>query len=94
MSDDDIKHFLVTFDIRRDASEVEEFGTDTDAALAAYFAAEQAHSGDRNIEVVLLGSDSLETVKRTHANYFGLGDWHVDHMVEQLIAERDAKLAS
>ena len=40
-------------------------------ALSAYDAAERHFAEQAHIEVVLIGSDSLDTVRRTHANYFG-----------------------
>jgi hypothetical protein len=39
-------------------------------ALQAYGDAERQFAADEHIEVVLIGSDSLDTVRRTHANYF------------------------
>jgi hypothetical protein len=73
-----IKQFLITYNIERDHAHVDEYGEDNASALAAYSAAEARHRGDANIEVVLLGSDSVETLKRTHGSYFGLpgGDAH------------------
>ncbi|EQD32094.1 hypothetical protein B1A_19616, partial [mine drainage metagenome] len=50
--------------------EVVEFGDDSEAAVLAYAAKERELQGDTALEVVLIGSDSLETVRRTHANYF------------------------
>jgi hypothetical protein len=40
------------------------------AAVRAYELAELEHRKDNLIDIVLVGSDSLETVKMTHANYF------------------------
>ena len=66
-----IKHFLLVFD-HEAGHLVEEydFGTDSDAAVAAYAAKEAEYQGRSRIEIVLIGSDSFETVKLTHANYF------------------------
>jgi len=66
-----IQHFLLVFDHEQDRLiETDEFGEDADAAVAAY-AAKEAEFGDRKlIETVLVGSDSLATVRLTHANYF------------------------
>ncbi len=66
-----IQHFLLVFDHEQGRlSDMQEFGCDADAAIAAY-AAKEAEYGDRKlVEIVLVGSDSFETVKRTHANYF------------------------
>jgi hypothetical protein len=43
---------------------------DVDSGFAAYAQAEDEHRGRHDIEVVLLGSDSIETLKRTHGHYF------------------------
>ncbi len=66
---DEIKHFLVTRDPNEQKTTVEEFGTDYDAAQNAYQKAERQAWGT-NLDVVLLSSDSLETIKRTHSSYF------------------------
>lgn len=47
-----------------------EFRGDADAALKAYAAAEAEYGDRKDVEVVLIGSDSLDTVRLTHANYF------------------------
>lgn len=65
-----IKHYLLTFDIDQQLAAVEEFGDDYDAAVAAYSAAELKTEADAQIEVVLLGAESLEMLKRTHSSYF------------------------
>ncbi|WP_217451259.1 hypothetical protein [Prescottella equi] len=69
---DKIKHFLLVFDhSRAELVDLQEFEEDTRAAMAAYAEKEREHlnNGD-SIEIVLIGSDSLETIKLTHANYF------------------------
>ena len=66
-----IEHFLIVFD--HAAGKLEDvipFGTDGDAAVAAYSAKEKELQGRDMMEIVLVGSDSLDTVKLTHANYF------------------------
>lgn len=68
--DDDIKHFLVTRDVARDETTVVEFGTDYEAAKDAYQEAEQNTRGRRDLDVVLLSADPLETIKLTHSSYF------------------------
>ena len=67
---DDIKHFLVTRDVTRRKTMVVEFGTDYEAAQHAYQEAERKARGHRDLDVVLLSADSLETVKHTHSSYF------------------------
>lgn len=66
-----LEHFLLVFD--HDAAHLLEeipFGTDGERALAAYAEKELLYRARSNIEIVLIGSDSLETIKLTHANYF------------------------
>lgn len=64
------KYFLLVYDHgKRRLVEIEEF-RDGKAAVAAYDAKERPFLRDPSIEVVLLGSDSLDTIKVTHRNYF------------------------
>jgi hypothetical protein len=66
-----IQHFLLVFDHEKgELLEEIDFGTNGDAAITAYAEKEEAYSGRSLIEIVLIGSDSLDTVKLTHANYF------------------------
>ena len=70
MSPADIKHFLIVYDIPSAHPDVRPYGTDYDAALAAYEQAEQDTRDRTDVEVVLLSADSLATIKRTHSSYF------------------------
>lgn len=66
-----IQHFLLVFDHGAGhLIHTETYGEDADAALDAYASTEAEYGDRKDIEVVLIGSDSFETVKRTHANYF------------------------
>lgn len=66
-----IQHFLLVFDHERGLLVDElDFGTDGEAAVAAYAAKEKEYQGREMVEIVLVGSDSIDTVKLTHANYF------------------------
>ena len=67
---DEINHFLVTRDVASGRTTVKEFGTDYEAAQAAYSAAEREAAVQQDVDVVLLSADSLETIKRTHSSYF------------------------
>jgi len=87
MSNPDINHFLVIYDIPNGLAHVDSFGQDYDAAIAAYAEAEEEHRSDPNVEIVLLGSDSLETLERTHSSYFELAEKHVDRLVARELAE-------
>jgi hypothetical protein len=66
-----IQHFLLIFDHDQgQLLKMVEFGEDSDAAVAAYAKSEQEHQDRPRVEIVLIGSDSIDTVKLTHANYF------------------------
>ena len=66
-----INHFLIVYDHETGRlEELVEFGEDSDRAVAAYGAKEKELAGRQLVEIVLIGSDSLDTVKLTHANYF------------------------
>lgn len=66
-------HFLLVYDLRqRRLIDVQRF-TDAREATEAYGRAEMAHLDDRDTEIVLVGSDSIETVKKTHGHYFTVG---------------------
>ena len=67
---EDIKHFLIVYDVARSLAKVEEFGIDYDGALLAYTAREKEHEFHPTVEVVLLGADSIDTIKKTHSSYF------------------------
>lgn len=71
MTDKTIYHFLLVFDHELGRLiEEQHLGTDGEAAVAAYAAKEKEFQGRTAVEIVLVGSDSLETVRLTHANYF------------------------
>lgn len=71
MTKSSIQHFLIVFDHKagRLIDEIE-FGTDRERAVAAYAAKEREYRDRDMVEIVLVGSDSIETVRLTHANYF------------------------
>jgi hypothetical protein len=71
MNADDIKHFLVIRDVASGHTEVHEFGGDYDAAQQAYARVEWEKRNDKHVNAVLLSSDSLDTIRRTHSSYFG-----------------------
>lgn len=66
-----IQHFILVFD-RRAGHMVDQlaFGEDSRSAIAKYEALEQCYRHDAHMDIVLVGSDSIDTVKVTHANYF------------------------
>jgi len=68
-----VLHFLIVYDLRRQhLVSAREFRSAVEAA-AAYGDAERAHVGDDSIEIVLVGADSLATIRQTHGHYFADG---------------------
>jgi hypothetical protein len=67
-----LNHFLLVFDHNAARLvDLKDFGTDVKSAMAEYSRLEREHMKDADgVEIVLIGSDSLETIKVTHANYF------------------------
>ena len=76
----DIQHFLIAYDISVGKARVRSFGGDYEAALTAYAEAEQELRQTPNLEIVLVGADSIETVERTHSSYF-----HTEETFESLL---------
>jgi hypothetical protein len=70
MTDLELQHYLVIYDIPAGKARVREFGGDYEAALAAYSEVEREYEHRPDVDIVLLGADSLEVIKRTHSSYF------------------------
>ncbi len=87
MSEKNINHFLVVYDIVAGLAHVQQFDGEYELAVEAYNDEERRYRKDSNIEVVLLGSDSLETLRRTHSSYFELHEKHADQIVARELAE-------
>jgi len=87
MSPDEISYFLIVYNIPADRAEVFQLGTDYKRALEAYNKAEESHRDNPDVEVVLLGSDSMETLYKTHSSYFELSERHIDEIVGRELAE-------
>lgn len=66
-------HFLLVYDRQLQKLVFEHEYKSPVEALAAYEAMEEKHREDRNMEIVLVGADSIETVMLTHGNYFDPG---------------------
>ncbi len=63
-------HYLLVYDHAADALIEERAFSDAGRALSAYRDAEDEHNDNNQTEIVLVASDSLETIQQTHANYF------------------------
>lgn len=67
-----IRHYLLAYDHANGQLVIyEDFGTDAHAALDAYSALEKKYKDNLSMDIVLVGSDSIESVKVTHSTYFG-----------------------
>lgn len=66
-----MRHFLLIYDVKfgRLGDEPKEF-KHADAAVTAYMAAEEQYRVDGTKQVMLIASDSLDTIKVTHRNFF------------------------
>jgi hypothetical protein len=65
-----MNHYLVVFDRSKGAVVHRQSYADPRKALDARFEAEREHRDDPDIEVVVLGADSWDALKRTHGRYF------------------------
>jgi hypothetical protein len=65
-----LKHFLLVYDLN--AGKLVEQAEYSDGQVAAeeYAKRERENRGNRDLEIVLVGADSLETLKTTHGHYF------------------------
>jgi len=71
VNSDKIQHFILVFD-RHEGRLVEQidFGSRAKAAVEKYEELEERYRDESYMDIVLVGSDSIDTVKITHANYF------------------------
>jgi len=63
-------HFLLAYDHAREKLVYTREFSDAAEAAEEYTRLEQRHRDDTQLEIVLLGADSIETIKMTHGNYF------------------------
>jgi hypothetical protein len=67
-----VQHFILVFDRRADRLVDQiNFGSQGMRAVREYEVLERRHQDEPHMDIVLVGSDSIETVMVTHANYFG-----------------------
>jgi len=65
-----IVHFLLAYDRKLGKLVFEREYSDARQAVKAYEQLEEEHRGESQMEIVLVGADSIETVMLTHGNYF------------------------
>jgi hypothetical protein len=85
MNVDEIRHFLVIYDVRAAKATVQEFD-DYSAALVAYESIEKEHMGRDDLDIVLLGADSIETIKKTHSSYFETTEGGFEQFLGEVLA--------
>lgn len=66
-------YFILVYNMASRHVDVHEFGRDLEAATAEYGALEHALGPSGEYEIVLVGADSIDTIRRTHAPYFTTG---------------------
>ena len=71
-----IVYFLIRFDRAAGKQvDLQEFANSNEA-VAAYTSEEEKYVDEPHMDIVLLGSSSIETVQKTHGNYFDRDtDW-------------------
>lgn len=84
MNVDEIRHFLVIYDVRAAKATVTEFD-DYATALSAYESIEKENLGRDDLDIVLLGADSLETVEKTHSSYFSTTEGGFEQLLGDLL---------
>lgn len=66
-----IQHFLLVFNHEiGKLVDQRDFGGDIDTAVSEYSKLEKEYQDSPMMDIVLVGSDSIDTVRVTHANYF------------------------
>lgn len=70
MSSGPTSYFLLVYHLDTREVLVEKFGADERAAAVAYTEREHELRDEPAVEVVMVGADSLETVRKTHSHYF------------------------
>ena len=84
----DIKNFLLVFDREKgELIQQRDFGADVEAAVEEYQRLERAHRTDRRYDIVLVGSDSIESVQVTHASYFRSGMESVEQYLRSVMED-------
>ena len=63
-------HYLLIYNIDLGRLVDTQVFRDASLAVARYAELEREYAGQGNFEIVLVGADSLETIKLTHGQYF------------------------
>jgi len=63
-------HFLLVYSHKDQVLVQQEEFKDSTKATKAYAEAEKQHMSSEDYEIVLIGSDSIQTIMKTHGHYF------------------------
>lgn len=63
-------HFLLAYSHKDQRLVMQEEFSDSKRATKAYAEEEAKYAGTSDFEIVLIGSDSIETIMKTHGHYF------------------------
>lgn len=63
-------HFLLVYDLNLQKLVHQEQFNDAEVAATEYARWEAENRGNSDLEIVLVGADSLETIQNTHGHYF------------------------
>lgn len=86
MSRIQIQHFILVFDRAAGRLVAEEsFGSDSTGAVSRYSELEREYSHREEMDIVLVGSDSIDTVRVTHANYYNGTTTHSQYLAGLLV---------
>lgn len=76
------RYFILIYDVPSRELEVHEFEQDYSAAADAYTDFERENRDSPGAEILLVGADSIETIKTTHSHYFAE---RADDLFEQFL---------
>lgn len=65
-----VHHFLLVYDHKNQRLVSKRQFTNGPMAASAYATCEAEHRNESDLEIVLVGADSLRTIMRTHGHYF------------------------
>jgi hypothetical protein len=65
-----LRHFLLVYDLAAQHLISQREFDDGAEAAATYAEVERQCQGRDDLEIVLVGADSIQTIERTHAHYF------------------------
>lgn len=63
-------HFLLVYDLRLQGLRSQQAFAKADEATLAYQRLELQYRADPEVEIGLVGADSIDTIRRTHGHYF------------------------